>query len=642
MWLDKQAARVSITKQSIKVFMRYFTQAKILAGILAIACQLLPLISQAEKIWELEETVRRQVGDVHLSMEKNFDRAADLGAFWANAINSKTGVSAIFRGVCAEVIAVQVLPRDIRKLDLDPYLQSKSGATLPIHDVVEVLRKAMSEQCEQLQVMRFVFVFARRTAENYMYEGTLTKANGWRLEDGKVATNFDHTYTFELNYRDVFSVGGMRYKGRCEEQPILELGPQYANNSERALSELPDMGSYRSIATNISPAYVANCPGVSSIRYALNPMPEDYICRDGGDCFLEAQFDSEFDGVWKVDARQFVLKKYNNPISDVKDLYEVLAAGRFDIIAGYESFFGFYIETYFGVYSDHCKNYIVNPVGRTIQSIERTHDGSGFLVKEDFGPVREIFLEREYGDDFDRYFGSSRTWATARMVNSIAASKKRGRGPVDSVYRAVGFFTSNINMLENIVRGNCNSKRLVAAQQNMINFARSQPAITGMFTTTKKVQNTYPEKGSSAPEFSQGYLARRQKSDQVIRAVRDKERAEKTAAKQAIIRAEIAARNAPRNSRPAAPVQTSPPTNANRRLDNPAKQQVNFQTAQAKMQKIIQDHGMALAEGMKALRTKLAHANSNEERLAVQQEFQKFQQEKKAEMQQRMRDLAEQ
>lgn len=602
-------------------------------ALLAFSVFAVPALAQSQaKVWELEQTVRSQVGDTHLSMEKNFARDAPVGDFWANAVNSQTGINAIFRGVCAEVIEVDVTATDIRKIDLADFTASRSGSDLPISDVMSVLQDGLTGQCEQLEVMRVSFNVSN-AREDYSYQGTAMRSGGWQLQDGLVATEHDSGFVFEINIRDMFSVAGVHYKGGCEENPRMLLEPRYANNSERALSDLPDMSSFYMTAQSASVAYRDQCPGTERIEFALNPVPEDYVCAEEGECFLISRLESE----WVIDNSQFTLKRYNNPVQDAYDVVEILAAGRFDILPNYDSYLRFYTEVWFGAYSDHCRASISNPVLRQTQVVEREYDEFGSLIDEDFGPLRDIWIESGDVSVFDDVFQSWKGWAVARMVSQIAEGNRGGRNPFETVSRSMGFFTGSIDEIEDTVRGKCADERILTARDNMIRYFRSEPAITGRYTTEKEPQNSYPENTSSAPQFTQAVLAARVAEQQEIQAFRQQEQAAANAERQARIRADIAART-PGNR--AAPVQAQGGLPVTPGQSAQPQTNQDLQAGIARLQEFAQDHATRLAEVYGEFQTRIQATTDPAERLALQQEFQKTQAEMQQEYQNRVMELA--
>ena len=279
----------------------------------------------AQKIWERTDEIREDHGPVHMHMTKMTNRDAPIGGFQASTFHRHNSVSTVFRGACNELITVEVVAGDTRKLDLTRFLETRSGQDLPIKEVLDVLQKAISQECDdQIEVIRFTFRPAHHTEEDYNYEGTMIKTKGWTIEDGRIATAFDHHHTFEIGFRDMFSVAGFRYRGGCQEHPVLMLEPQFANNQERALAKPVKFYSWGTAAKTAAQLYLRECPQTEEIKFIINPVPQEYQCKnEGEDCFLISRKKDE----WKVDSSQFDLKVYNSPIANFEDMVEVLAAG---------------------------------------------------------------------------------------------------------------------------------------------------------------------------------------------------------------------------------------------------------------------------------------------------------------------------
>ena len=569
------------------------------------------LPSLAQKVWESDQPLRSKVGRVHVHMEKNFARNADPGAFFVSARDNETSVSGIFRGVCAEVVAADIKLSDARKVDLAPFARSGRGEDLPIAPTVRAMRESLVQQCDQLQVIRLTFDAINERNTDYSYAGTLMRSNGWRLRDGKIATDYDGAYVFSLNMRSPFSPAGIRYKGGCEQEPTLLLEPQYQNNTERALADPIPMNEFMFIAPRIATAYEAECPGVTQLRFALNPMPEEYLCKAEGDCFLRVNATPTAEDPWSISTEEFKVKKYYHPITDARDMFEVLAAGRFDILRDYDGFFGFYFENWFGAYSDMCKAHIRSPVGRKIQVVERTYD-NGVLVNEDFGPERLIWIESAYADDYDRYFGSSKPWATMYVLGKVMKQQDTLRNSVNAVFSSFGFLTGNIDQLEGLTRNHCTDDRLLTAQDNMIRYARKQPAAdTQKYPTSKKPLVKYADNGPSAPAFTARVQEERRKAEQAIRERNQVGTIEDWQRRQAKIQAEIRQRN---GTAPSAPARTAP--------DAPAakKSPGAFQTRN----ELIQDQKARVNAKMQEFQQKMMQATDSGERQALQNEMQNY------------------
>jgi len=562
---------------------------------------------QAQKVWESDQSMERQVGRVHVHMSKNTERDAEPDAFSIITLDRQTSARGVFRGVCSPVVAVNIRLTDARKVDLSQFAASRNGTDLPIDETLSALRENLQEQCNELQVIRLRFDAINKRKENYDYTGTLTKANGWRLQDGKVATDYDGAYVFSLHTRSPFSPAGIRFRGHCEKEPTLLLEPIYQNNTERADPKPISMVDFMFIAKSISVAYADECSGVTQIRYALNPMPDDYLCKTEGDCFMEAVRQPDDKDPWAISREQFKLKEYYHPVVDARDMFEVLAAGRFDILRDYEGFFRFYFENWFGAYSDNCKAQLSDPVGRKTQVVERTFD-NGVLVDEDFGPERHIWIERAYAEDYDRYFGSSRSWATTYVLNKVMGQQQReARGPVDAVFGGFGFLTGTIDQLEALTEGNCTDDRLLTAQTNMVRYARKQPpANTDSYPTDKRPLVKYANNGPSAPAFTRRWQEERRQSEQARRERNRVETSEDWLRRQATIQREIQRRSGAEG--PAAAGEARVGNSGTFRDRN----------------ELIQDQQARVAASMQGFQKRMTQATNPAERQAIQQEMRTY------------------
>lgn len=607
--------------------------------------------AQAEmKIWNMETEVRKDFGRVHLNMQKMFNRDAPINGFHVSAFHRDTSVSGVFRNACNPLVTFKITAGDTRKLDLSRFLQTRSGNDLPIADVINVMQKAISEECDDsIEVMRFTFRPAHHTKEDYSYEGTLTKTNGWRIQDGRVATSFDDAHTFELAFRDMFSVAGMRYRGACEDEPVLLLEPQFANDQERALAKPAKIHSYGSVAQTAAKMYAKECPNTKVIKHIVNPIPETHQCKvEEEDCFMITRKDND----WKVDMSQFDYKEYPNSISDFNDMLEVLAAGRFDIVKHFRGFFAFYVEASLGAYSDKCGAYIKDPVGRQIFTIDREYDGNGFLMNETIdGPPRKIRIEGKYVKTFDRYFDSWKGWAVGYMINSVANSHHRETNPFMATSLAMGFFTSNINMIEETLHNNCTDDRIVTAFDNMYNYANGLPAITGKFTTDKEPPDN-TKNGSSAPIAEKIIQAKRQGRVQAQNqraqdvARKRMEDFQKRKAKGIAVHGGSKARqhtHTQNNTHAQGNTQPQQKAPAHRYAPTPAQDQAELLRQHQEQQKKMQELGIAYQKEMQAATLQfgqdMQNATTTEQRHAIQQKFQKDQQQRLLDMQQAVMEM---
>lgn len=495
-----------------------------LARAVAVLVLALPLhaVAQGVKVWEQDDQIVRRAGGAVLSMEKDTLRNAAPGSFYASAVNMQAGTRAEFHGACGAVMSVTLLAA-AGKVDLAPFLASKAGRDLPVQDVLKLARESLAEQCEELEVLRLSF---RSTPEQeiYNYEGTALKSAGWRIEDGRVATDFDAALVFDMRFRDLQTPAGIDFRGSCEAAPRLLLEPLFASDTERAaygddplnpLRVRPlALSDYVYVAMSASARYAEQCPDIARLEFAINPMPKESLCKGEGDCFLVTSMQS---GEWTFDASQFKAKEYHRPIGGVADMFEVLASGRFDILEDYRPFFSYYVVTYFTAYSAHCEAHIQNRVSRELRVVEQTRNRDGDVIREDLGEPIDLTLERDHASEFDRHLPGWQNWALMRGMSILQRGNARNTDPLTTGMEIVGTLLDFTNEMRDEVMGRCTADRLLTMQQNMLAFSRGQPAVTGKYTTTRQPLTKYPPNGSSAPEFTEAHLARRARSGGSVR-----------------------------------------------------------------------------------------------------------------------------
>jgi len=579
-----------------------------------------------QKIWDRDDEVREKYGSLHMSMLRMSNRDAPINGFQVSALNRDNSINSVFRGACNPLITVEVMASDARKLDLVRFLQTRSGNDLPIQDVLDIMEKTISDECDnQIEVIRFSFKIMHQTEDNYSYEGTMTKGNGWDIEDGRVETAFDDSHVFELAYRDMLSVAGMHYRGSCEQTPVLLLEPMFATNQERALAKPAKIHNWGSVAKEVSKLYSKECPKTKEIKYIINPLPKTHKCKiEGEDCFFVARKSDN----WQVDSSQLALREFNSPISDFDDFVEVLAAGRFDIVKHYQNFFGFFVEASLGAYSDKCGFQIKDPVQRKIFTIEREYDADGFLIRETVdGPPRIIHVERKYVDTFDRYFNSWRGWAVGRMISSVLNSQHRETNPFLATSLAIGFFTDNINKIERTIQSNCRDDKILTAYENMYNYANQKPAITGKYTTDKKPPKRDKAIASSAPESEKMIQTRRKEriTSQNLRA-----------------QAKEAKRMEEFKRRKAEGIAVHSGSKSKQQNAGQTKLLNQHQANQNKIKELGLEHQKQMQEALLKFRKDMQNAKTDEERRTIQQEFQKAQQQKTRELQETMMKMTTQ
>lgn len=600
-----------------------------LKSLLAASLLSIQLAAHAQpKVWEQHVRVSRQVGDVALSMNRG--SSSTPRDFYALAENKMSRIRAEFQGACSELVAVNVLTLDSPS-NLERFLAPQSGPDLPIHDVLQVMREALAEQCEQLQVVRITFRPFLPMQGAISYEGTLTKTGGWRLQDGRINTSYDNAYVFEIRARDASSAVGLNFKGSCEKEPTLLLGASPAGLKALSLEHYVDA------VLAASPQYAKECPGVTRIRYAIDPMPGAVLCKKEGDCFLEASFGKE----WVVDASQFKVeeKENNRPIRNVKDMAEVLAAGRFDIVEDYRPFFSFFVMSYFIAYAEHCESHIREPVRRQIKFKKQNGDSIGELNREGDFITIDMKVEKEYANVFDAHFGPGSRWQIIRGF-SIATDPRHASSPMDGASAAVGSMLADMEQMREAIKG-CTGDRVLTVQQNMVNFARSRPPVTGKYATEKKPKMKYPPTGPSAPAFTAAYLEKRERarheekqdSNPPSRLNATKDAASVPATPSQQDDSVPPASTSIGTVQPNAPAAASMPAPPGKDSTNDAKDRA------AAMQELRRAHAHESSEALKEFQAKMKSATPQERR-TLQLEFRQRQQERQQELQRRMLELS--
>ena len=290
------------------------------------------------------------------------------------------------------------------------------------------------------------------------------------------------------------------------------------------------------------------------------------------------------------------------------------------------------MESSLGAYSDYCGSYIKSPVGRKVFTIERTYDEYGMLISESVdGPPRVIQIESQYADMFDRYFNSWKGWATMWLINSIAKSHHRETNPFLASSLAIGFFTNNINQLEGILKKKCTDDRILTAYKNMYNYAYQRPAISDKYSTLKEPPVKDKKNGTSAPEATKVIQAKRQE-----RIEQQNQRANAEAQKRM---EDFKARKAQGIAVHSGSKGRSVPANGSQ---DQAAQIQQYQENQKKLQELGLAHQKQMLAATEQFSQDMQNATTPEERRAIQQQYQKDQQQKTLELQEAIMKLKSQ
>jgi hypothetical protein len=441
------------------------------------------------------------VGNYQVGTMANPAADAPPGSFIAHlAERRQWGLTAGFTGVCAESMRVAIRFVDTPQNRLDAYASSRSGRDLPIAEPMAALRPVLERRCPQLQVLRVTFESAI-TANKYGYEGTMQRADGWALRDGAVATAFDRSADVAIRITDFYSRVRLEHQGRCADEPTLLIEPVSARVLD---SDVSLITNYTALAETVATQYAQQCRAARQVRFALGRMPLDYRCKDTGDCFLEA---TPAEGRWRVSMAQLTPREQRNPIASFQDMVEVLAAGRFDILYRYDSFFSFFVASFFAGWSDECRAFIREPVGRVIRSTSTKRDGTVEVSETD-----PIFVERAHAWAYDRHYNGGMAYLWNAMLKTPGGGASFGPREAAGMMGSMSGHRASMNR---ILRGQCNTELIEVMRQNMLARAASQPAaVTGRFSTDKQPIEAFDPDAASAPMFVETY--RRERAERAL------------------------------------------------------------------------------------------------------------------------------
>ncbi|WP_139249438.1 hypothetical protein [Malonomonas rubra] len=437
----------------------------------------------AVKVWETKNgRINKTIGDFGITLLKSTSRGADPKEFYFSAGGAPEKASVYNRPtivmnlknhtptVCSELMSIEVKAAT-KYFDFSKFRSSHSGKDLPpkIIEKLGIIREVLSEQCEQLAAMRFAFypLYDPRQ-KDLVYDGTMLKDSNWSIHDGVIATSYDSSRRFKLKARSPFSVVGIDFEGTCEQDPVLQLSPQYSGGFEREFGKKPEMSDFNFAAMHIAKAYKKECPDAKKIHFKIDPVPDEYYCKEGNDCYLV--WDSE--ASLKKPINLFEYKDDSYYISDYNELLTTLYEGNFERLKDYTSYLKFFHNDFIEIYSDYCSNKIKDPVGRKIVPIETRYDENGFVESErQTGPSREIFIERKYASNFDSFYGQNKLWAIQRLMNIRLKSQNSSIGSYTS--KISNFYASAINdynQLVSQVSGHCSDNKISTTYENLYRF----------------------------------------------------------------------------------------------------------------------------------------------------------------------------
>lgn len=438
---------------------------------------------------------QRQVGSIAFGVI-NAPNAADASAFVMNANDTRLRVrgypsmTVMFHGSCAEVLTVQITVLNDPQLKLAEFRKSRASRDLPLQDLLQVSARALNERCPALQVLR-----ARIDA--FGWEGTLTRAGGWVLQDGNVPTEHDARAPVELRLDDDTGTLRVWHRGFCEAEPKLLIeaaNPATINRNEKLFYD------HAAFVQRVAQKYAQACRSVQRVQFALAPMPLNWRCAKEGDCFLEAKL---VNGNWTAGLEQLKKHETTSPIESFYDMAEVLAAGSFEVLTGYSDFFGFFLTSYFNSYSETCRAHIREPVARTTRYTTIKRDGG--ITREETSEVT-VMIEAAHAWAYDAHAPAAEGYLLRRMMRNTARAMPGGPDPR---MLAIQAYSNNAMQMRKLVDDRCTDEFLLAVRQNMLNHAGGKPAHIGKYTTDKRPSTGVVDVELSAPAFTAAYRAER-------------------------------------------------------------------------------------------------------------------------------------
>jgi hypothetical protein len=431
-----------------------------------------------------------QIGNITYSIS-SAPNALDANAFAMTAADVRyrvmghyATVSVMVQGACAEVLAVSVILQHNPKLNLEPFKASRSGRDLPLQELLQVTGNVLAGHCPMLQVLR-------PNIANHGYEGTLTRAGGWVLQDGHVPTEFDARAPVEVRMDDDFGTLRVLHRGTCEAEPRLlieAVSPPLRDLSDKLFYD------YAGLAAKAARRYAQQCRMAQRVSFALIQMPSNWLCAQTSECFMQARL---VNGQWITGTEEFKPRLAQNPVASFVDMVEVLAAGRLDILKDYENYFGYFAASFFEAYSEVCRAHIRQPVSRVSRWTSVKTDGQGMVISEETTETRPVYVEAEYAWVYDVNEMKARQhllWALPRLKTAADAMA----------------FGSGSRQLRVWLKDHCTDELRLTVLQNLVNHSARKPPVTGKYSTAKEPIVREAQDDQSAPVFTRAYVLQRQ------------------------------------------------------------------------------------------------------------------------------------
>jgi len=430
----------------------------------------------ARKAWTSQEATIKNVDGLPVVMRKRDGRNPKSVDFIMSA-GSRRHVSGIFRGRCEKLMGITITAYDTNRFDPIIFYESGEGRDLPaeVKKVLKAMRITLLEQCEQVEAIRLEYqsvVFKTRGNQNaaHEYKGTLLVKNGWRLQDGALTTGFDEANTIEISFRDLFSVVGVKFKGVCRKNPIILLEPQFANNSERRFHKPPTITDYQRNAESFANKYAAKCPATKTIKFTVNPIPEDRKCDKKNDCFIIASKIGSFG--WNMDSDRYKYFDPHGPVKSFAHVTKFLAAGDFKTLERYVAYFREYYQTFVESYSDNCRANITDPVAFDYDVYEvKRNRFSKEISRKKVGDTVIVRVERKYARHYSLHGAAAFQSGVLGVVGQTLENRNKGAGVGQDFTKAFSRYYYDADRLHNSIRGNCGNRKIQAAYKNMLKFA---------------------------------------------------------------------------------------------------------------------------------------------------------------------------
>ncbi len=433
------------------------------------------------KVWE-SKTIEhsKQIGPYTVWVKK-YGATPQNKTFMAHVMLQKklrVGFPNLPYSSCDPIIIVDINAFG-NSFNYDRFLNDRKGKNLPpeIIDGLYLMRDLLLEQCDELKAMRFKFYSNVRGKNNIQYTGTISSDKGWAIQEGIARTSFDHMKKIKLVYRDQFAPvnpAGIVYEGTCEKNPVLPLIQVHKTEPTKPWTGdlVVDIFDFKRAAKTVARIYQSQCPNVETISFTINPVPDEYACKDKEPCYL----------TWsKQDPKEVVsqYKYFEKPrLNDYNDVMNAFIEGNYQLLDQYTGYVRFFHNDFIEVYSDFCNKYMTERVAMDITPIETRYDSDGFIESQkQIAPTYRIYIDPRYLNRYQSFEVPNRAWAVNRMLR-ISTNKNSITETVRSVQRGVGMFIGDRNLIKNFLYDNkCKGKKTEVVYENLDRYFKRKPPI---------------------------------------------------------------------------------------------------------------------------------------------------------------------